>query len=322
MKIFLTGATGFVGNHLVNDLLANKHEVYAFVRNLEKAKPLEDKGVYLVHGDLKTKTIDLKSIKDIDVVIHLAGLLYSHDNNEFYQVNTEASAWLGEIFKKLPIKKFIFISSIAARGPNTDGSTFESEGAVSHYGKSKFNAEQKLKTIFKDNRLVIVRPPIVYGPGDTATLTLFKMFKKGMFPIMGEVPQKVSFVFVKDLAKSLLHIAEQDQTSKEALYPEDGNKGYNWIETTELAQKVFNRTIYTPTLPMGFAKTLAYGGYFLGKLFGFVPSLTKDKYLEMKHPYWFCSSESLHKGFNIPKFTPLEEGLKITKEWYEERKWL
>ena len=208
MKIFITGSSGFVGGHLSKRLLDDGHQIFALVRNRKKWDALNLEAT-VIEGDLSfTKSnqwID-KLPKDLDATIHIAGLVHTLNDQDFYDVNEKATRVLIDDLKvKYQKLNFILISSLAASGPTTiEGPAKESDptNPVSHYGRSKLGAEAAL--INESSALwnrIIIRPPIVLGPNDPAFLDVFKMVEGRVALIagLGGKEKMYSFVSVFDL---------------------------------------------------------------------------------------------------------------------------
>lgn len=327
MKILLTGATGFVGSHTAAELCRRGHEVHALVRQPvtgrnAKVEFLKNLGVHFIEGDLASLGTEQDCWPNFDVVIHVAGLIKAKRTNEFYSVNVEGTRLLLEKIKGQPLKKFIFISSIAARGPNKDRQDNQGIGPVCHYGRSKLIAEGVVLKYRSYFPVVLVRPPVVYGPGDRETLSLFKMFKKGFFPVMGREKRRISFVYVVDLAGGLASMAEQDFSSAGPFYPEEGVNGHNWDKVLGTAEVLFKKKIREVAIPLWIGKCLAGVSEAGGRVLNKTALFNRDKFEEIKHPFWFCSSESLRKAYQLSSATNLNKGFRITKEWYEGQGWL
>ncbi len=319
MKILVTGATGFVGMHLVDELISRGHEVYALVRRPAHKILLTQKGVKVLEGDLTSvKFLDLPLV---DSVIHLAGLIKAKNTDEFYRVNEDGTRHVADMFRQRSLKNFILVSSLSARGPLLHQHDEDGKGAVSHYGRSKFKAEEVAQKTLPHTPVVIVRAPIVYGPGDKETLSLFKFFKKGFFPKFGSAVYQHSFIFVKDLVVVLATLAEKADRSA-VYYPNDGENGYALDHLISLGERLFGRKIRRLPVPLFLAGTLAFISQFLGKVFGFIPLFNRDKFSEMKEPFWTCSSQNLFKDHTLPPCVKLPQGLEISKEWYEKEGWL
>ena len=316
MNILLTGATGFVGKHTTRELVHRGHQVFALVRQTSQVDFLKELDATLVFGDLSQKT--KLGLPKLDAVIHLAGLIKAKTISDFYQVNVEGTRHLVESLAQQNLKSFVHVSSMAARGPNQSRRDFTSLGPTSHYGRSKLESEKMVQNHFDPKIVTTIRPPVIYGPEDRATLILFKLFKKRFFPLIGSGDQYLSFLFVKDLAKILVDVVEHPL--QKTVSPEDGAQGYTWKEVVQIAETIYQNKILTPHLPLWSVKIIAQASEFFGKVFGFLPVFNKDKFQDAKQPFWTCSNDGFQEN-QRPK-TQLKDGLKLTKEWYETQGWV
>lgn len=314
MKVFVTGATGFVGRHTIDALLTAGHQVVALIRRQTPHQDLIDRGVVCIYGDL-SGTLETPLPSDVDVVIHIAGLIKARYKEDFYRVNVSGTQWICEQFKGKPLKKFILISSIAARGPNESATSYHSAGPVSHYGKSKRLAEDAASLF--DQPLTIIRPPIVYGPSDRETLLFFKMFQKGRVWTPGYFERKNSFIYVKDLAALLANPLQLEQG---VYHPDDGKVGgYTWNEVAGFASQSLQRPVKVSQLPLTMAYMAALASEGVSSLLGRLPILNRDKYNEMKCPGWFFEGRGLGERIQV---TPLSDGFLQTYQWYRQHGWL
>ncbi len=178
MKVLVTGATGFVGSHLCDLLTKNNHQVFALVRNPTKAKEFGVPGVHL-QGDLSSFEWINDLPKDLDAVVHTAGIVHSFDSKDFYDVNATATKALIEALASFDGLKFTLVSSQAAGGPSpkSNPAKEDANAAVSDYGRSKRLAEEYVACAPKSWSVSVVRPPMVIGPRDPAVLDIFKMVK-------------------------------------------------------------------------------------------------------------------------------------------------
>lgn len=324
-KILLTGATGFVGSHVARLLREAGHEVIAIVRTSSQDNYLRYLGIKLLYGSLEDPLLNKISqqIPGVDAVIHMAGIIKARKLSDFEKINTSGSANIYALAKKINVPRFVFVSSIAARGPNLPGLIESELKPVSVYGKSKRVAEDLLLQEKKGPKLVIMRPPVVYGPGDRETLTLFRYFEKGIFPVVGNGAKKISFVYVEDLAKILMQAVLSPQVGVGPYYPEDGSCGYSWHQVHQVAEKIYQKKIRKIKIPLTVAKIAVSFSELYSKLKKKAPMLSRDKYAEMKQDSWTCSVEPCLKelGYRQPLIS-LEEGLDRARQWYLEKGWL
>ncbi|MEO0225743.1 MAG: NAD-dependent epimerase/dehydratase family protein, partial [candidate division WOR-3 bacterium] len=205
-KILVTGATGFVGSHIVDELLASDlFEVHTLIRKTSSLLYLKDKPVILHYGNILDYNSLLSSLAGIDIIIHSAGLIRARNFHQFYQYNTIGTEnLLRAALATKTAQKFIYISTQAASSPSRDGRCICEEDVahpVSQYGRSKRLAEIVLKQ-YKDKISVIaLRPVAVYGPRDRETLKILQLLKLGFFIRPALKKTTVCLIYVKDLAR-------------------------------------------------------------------------------------------------------------------------
>lgn len=209
MKIMVTGATGFVGRKLVESL-ATKYEVVAIVRRKEQLIPSVEQRVV---PDISSSTDWSGIMRDIDVVIHLAARVHVMQETEddplaaFRSVNVRGTRTLAEEAANQGVKKFIFMSSIKVHGEETHDhpySAADTPSPVDPYGISKWEAEQELRSVSRVTGLpiVILRPPVIYGPGVKGNiLRLAKLTSKKIPLPFGAVHNRRSMISVQNLLK-------------------------------------------------------------------------------------------------------------------------
>lgn len=324
-KILITGATGFVGSHVAKLLKESGHEVIALVRNSSQDNYLRYLGIKLVYGNIEDPLLSKLSqqLPNVDVCIHLAGIIKTKKISDFELINTKGSANVYGLCKKVGVPRFVFVSSIAARGPNRIGVADTELQPVSHYGRSKRVAEEIIKKERNGPSLVIIRPPVVYGPGDRETLTLFRFIKRGFFPIIGSGAKRVSFIYVEDLAKMLAAAATGHKVKEGPYYPEDGSSGYSWLQIHQMAERITKQKIRKIHIPHVVAKTMMSVGEFYAKLKKRAPMLSRDKYAEIKQDAWTCDVQDILSDFELDDpLVPLNIGLEKARNWYIEKGWI
>jgi nucleoside-diphosphate-sugar epimerase len=210
MRILITGGTGFIGHHLVQQLTARGDHVIALVRSPAKAAEKLPPGTETLAGDLSLFANPSTVLPACDVVIHLAGVVAADTLAEYDAINFRAVADLVECLKRQTWKpqRLLFASSLAAAGPSTSRPWTEADTLhpIDAYGVAKAKAEVVMREApFPTTSF---RPPIVFGPGDDATLTLFKSARAGVGMCVGGAPQALSFVDVRDLVDAIVLMAD------------------------------------------------------------------------------------------------------------------
>ncbi len=252
LNILVTGATGFVGQHLIECLKLDGYNIKAISRKLIP-------GVDTVICDFLEDNIPENALKDIDIVFHLAG--YAHDlKNEpgieqtYQKINVNVTADLLSLSAKHNVKKFIFVSSVKAGGILakrmcvSEEEQGEPEGV---YGKTKREAELKiLETGRKSSiHVSILRPALIYGPKVKGNLQLMMQgIKKGWFPPLPETGNRRSMIHVDDVVQALLLLASNQQSNGEIFIITDG-RTYSSRDIYEIISSTLGRRIPRWTVP-------------------------------------------------------------------------
>jgi Nucleoside-diphosphate-sugar epimerases len=220
----VTGGTGFIGSHTVEQLIAEGFHVRCLIRpHQTNLRWLQGLPVDLVKGDLLNSASILKSIEDAEYIIHIAGTTKAKRKSEFFTGNVTTTNNLLLAASQLKhLKKFCFISSLTAVGPSPTGIPLN-ETAPCHpitaYGKSKLEAERLCKNYSEKLPIVIIRPPAVFGPRDTDILEIFKWVNHGLKPILGSSAKTLSLVYAPDLAKGIVRRSMIEPSAKHTISP-------------------------------------------------------------------------------------------------------
>jgi nucleoside-diphosphate-sugar epimerase len=333
LKIFVTGATGFVGSHLCHHLSKAGHIVYGLARSNSKFNKMNI-NANCVEGSLskdKNLTFISQLPNDLDAVFHTAGVVSSYDLNEFYDINYHATENLIKNLKdKYKELNFILISSMAAAGPQA---TLESDvpNPVSHYGKSKLLAEKALLTLSPRRwQKTVVRPPMIIGPGDTAVLDLFKMVKKKLILVAGldGLNNQYSFICVFDLIQLLQRTLDKTLASNEE---SQTMKIYfsshpDIIMMEELLNKIQEKLgikkMRYIKLPIFIIRLVSY----ILKTFSFLMKeklpLTPDKVSELAPSKWVCSGKLSEDELSLEYKWDLDKTITSTLADYQSRGWI
>ncbi len=209
----VTGATGFVGGHLVDQLRARGDEVVALVRSPAKAGRLAEQGVTLVRGDLHDHAAMRAAVDGADVIYHVAALTGAVDEAEFLAANRDGTAHLLAAARAAGHgPRFVLVSSMAAGGPARRDMPRIADGddqPVTMYGRSKLASERVLRG--EPLPWTILRPPSVYGPRDRDNfLTVFRAARLGVAPVFGDGSMQLSLIHVEDLAAAIIAAGTRD----------------------------------------------------------------------------------------------------------------
>ena len=325
MRVLLTGATGFVGSHILEKLLSDKHEVICPVRKTSKLNYIENCDAIIKYAHLDDDMSLQTLVNSVDVVVHCAGAVRALDFDGYYRVNTLLTSKIVDAVKKNKdhIKKFIYISSQSAVGPSLSESPkeFGNEEPVSDYGRTKLSAEKEVKKLEGFVPYVILRPAAVYGPRDKDIFTVFKIVhNKISLKIISK--HLVQIVYVEDIAKIIAKIITPEAviTDNKIYSVCDGNI-YSWRDIADTIAKVNNiSTIFT--IPVfDFVFKLA------GMFYNVIEKITKkpqvlnvQKVEEILQENWVVGNKQIVNDIGF-EFEKLENGARKTYNWYKENKW-
>ncbi|MCP4149000.1 MAG: NAD-dependent epimerase/dehydratase family protein, partial [bacterium] len=218
-KILITGAAGFVGSHLVRELLKTGAQVVCLIHPQEDTYRIDDLQVTKIYADITKKESLSEAVKDVDYIFHLAAVLGSVDSETFFNVNCQGTKNLVELCleQKINLKRFLFVSSIAVVGPSGKKKIFDETtpyNPVTEYGKSKLKAEQYLVSIKDKLPFTTVRLPLVYGPYSKGGLFVFyKLLNKRLNVSFGGGASNLAFVW--DVVNGMILAAESAGTLSE-----------------------------------------------------------------------------------------------------------
>jgi uncharacterized protein YbjT (DUF2867 family) len=290
MILALSGATGFVGSHLLDLALAEGHQIRALTR---RPQP-ERAGVTWVAGDL-ADTAALASLVDgADTVVHLAGLVNAPDRAGFARGNVDGTR---AMVAASTGKRFVHVSSLAAREPK-----------LSDYGWSKAEAERIVTT--SDLDWTIVRPTGIYGPRDSEMREMFRMAKRGvvLLPPRG----RVSLIAVEDLARLLLAIATQGGP-RAILEADDGSTGYTHADLAHAIGRAVGRKVRALHMPVTALRLAARADM---RRRGTRAKLTLDRVGYLAHPDWTAVPARRPSPALWQPRIALDAGLAATAAWY------
>jgi dihydroflavonol-4-reductase len=326
MKAFITGATGFVGSHLVDRLLEKGYDVFCLVRKTSNLQWLKDKNIHLVEGDLFSNDVLAATIKDMDYIFHVAGVVKSKDKAGFEKGNFLATKNLLELtLKNNPnIKKFIHISSGAVCGPNPDDKPMDEKyepKPKTTYGITKKMAEDEVIK-FKDKLpVVIIRPPAVFGPRDTEIFIYFKTFAGGLNSVIGFKEKYLSLIYVDDLVNGIILAAEKN-TASGSIYFICSDKEYNWNEIGNTTSKLLGKKAIKLRIPHWLVYTVGAIAQSFSIFSKKAATLNLEKCFDITRKKWVFSNEKAKKELGFKEQFSLEESFGKTIDWYKEMKWL
>jgi nucleoside-diphosphate-sugar epimerase len=307
----LTGATGFLGLHVLPALARAGFQVRILARRAAAPAAWDGLSYETVHGDLSSPQALQALLQDADLVVHAAGLIKARRPADFYAVNRDGTAALAQAARRIaPQARFLMVSSLAAREPQ-----------LSDYAASKRQSEQAAQATFADaaGQLCILRPPAIYGPWDRETLTLFKATRNRFAPVAGH--GRTAVVHVQDVAAAIAALAQNWRHGVFALADLRPN-GYSMQELLGTMAQATGGTPHLLQLPDTLVLAAGHAAGFLNRLTGQAHIFGAGKAREMLHQDWTVSpAEALPAEIYAPRYT-LEQGVADTVAWYRRAGWL
>lgn len=351
-RVLVTGATGFIGRHLVRRLVESHCRVWSLVRDATRSR-LPGDDLDLTNSQLLTGDVtDQESLNRAldqsrpDVVMHLAGLVRTLHRDAFMRINADGARNIAAACaaRQTP-PVLVAVSSLAAAGPSraakscaekTSADQPRREGdapaPVSAYGRSKLAGEQAVATCAAALPITIVRPPIVFGPGDRAIINMCKPIARwGVHPVFSSGDSRLSLVHVDDLVAGLLLAAVKgerlpspdEEHAGRGIYFLAADEQPTYAEFGQLIAHALGRSsprlVHVPTPVM---KLVGAGAEAIGLIRQRTSWLNRDKVTEALAGSWTCTSEKARTHLGWSPTAPLRERLHETVQWYREARWL
>jgi dihydroflavonol-4-reductase len=333
MKALVTGASGFIGSTLIEELGTLGFDVRALMRRTSSSANLESLKYERIDGDLSDSDSLRRAIRDVNYVFHLAGAITARDRNDFLIHNAEGTRRLAEAVAEVRpgLSRFVYVSSLAAGGPvGSLQPRVESENdqPVSAYGESKLQGERELLQFRHVYPISIVRPPMVYGPKDKATFIFVQTVSRNIVPIFrgtqGNGQKYYSVIHVKDLVRGIVQagVAPLAKVPSGEVFYLAGDGIVTYENLMMVIAEHLNRAPLKIRVP-NFALTCAAVGLTaFGKITNRKFPLNLDKLNEILPDYWICSSQKAKGMLGFAPEFDFSNGMANAIDWYKRQKWI
>ncbi len=339
-RVFVTGASGFVGRNLVRRLAARGCEIRCLVRPTSSTRFLRKIGAELRFGTLFDSASLADAIDGCDCVFHVAGLTRALSESDLMQVNARGAWCVAQACSLQPDPPvLVLISSLAAAGPCPLGqirSESDRPTPTSAYGHSKRAGEIAVERFAEQVPTTIVRPGIVFGPWGRDILPMFHAIARlGIHPIPTFSPPPLSLIHAEDLAELLVSAAQRGSrvtTHRSGDQQSPPSSGYYFACVPEyptyadlgrlIARSLGRRHVFLLHLADPFPWLVAGIVELTSKLRHRADILSVDKMREAHASSWASSPEAAERDLGFHPARPLLERICETTQWYRQRRWL
>ncbi|HEY6600097.1 MAG TPA: NAD-dependent epimerase/dehydratase family protein [Pseudomonadales bacterium] len=292
----VTGATGFIGAHLLTHLRGEGYGIRAMTRSPRAS----GNGISWIDGDLAGGRGVDELVRGADTVVHCAGAVRGAHPRDFDAINVDGTRRIAEAAAAAGVKRLLLLSSLAAREPS-----------LSMYASSKRRGEDAVRSV--DIASTVFRPPAVYGPGDNELAPLFGLMLRGIAVVPGHAG-RTSLLYVTDLARAVgAWLRAPSHRGGECFELDDGTpQGYDWTEMIRIAQTVRGAAIRRLDIPQPLLDAIGRVNLGLGRAFHRAPMLTPGKVRELFHRDWVCRTQQIRSALAWQPEVQFAEGLKRT----------
>lgn len=333
----VTGATGFIGPHLVDRLKSHGIDVRCLVRPQSNVQPLTERGVQLASGDVTNPESLSAALADVDYVFHLAGLTKAFRWRDMLHVNEQGVRNVAQACaRRSQPPVLVVVSSLAAAGPMPRGglrSPADPPTPVSHYGRSKRAGELAAAEFANQAPITVVRPPAVFGEADQNCLSIFLPIAKfGCHGVVRGGRDRLSLIHVTDLAQAL-HLAAQRGRRLQASGDDiELGRGYYFAAANEhpdqtelgllIGSALGRQRVRVLKMPMVGPWMLGTLGEVLGRMRRQPTIVNWDKIREISAGSWTCDPATAQEELGFVPAAPLADRLRQTADWYRQHGWL
>ncbi len=326
MNILITGATGYIGQHLVTRLIKMDHQCFCIVRDTDKACEIFPKSdnIKFFAANI-TKINDLQKhtaeIRQADCIIHCAGLLakWNSTADELYSINSKAGLNLLNVADKINLRHFICISAGGVTGPVAGPPADEMYqcNPFTLYEKSKYEGEKNIEKYCYEFNIpfTILRPTFTYGPADPHKLALFRLVNKGLILTFGGGESVNHPVYIDDLIEGICLSLEKGGHGQ--TYIIGGGKPVSKKEFQETIAQVLNKKVIRVNVPKWLTFLIAHIMEGISKVFHINPVISLSRAIMMCNNFGYNIEKAKKELGYQPKYD-LKTGMINTINYYKQ----
>jgi dihydroflavonol-4-reductase len=316
--VAVTGATGFIGRHLTADLVARGVRVRAIVR--PGSRSVEPPGATIVRAPLEARAL-AEALAGVDAVVHLAGVVSAVDAGTYAAINAEGTRAVAAAADAVGTR-LVHISSLAAAGPapaSTPRGEDDPPAPLTPYGRSKLDSERALHAL-PSLRWTVLRPGVVYGPGDRAVLPLFKLAAGLVAPVVGRPGAAYTFVYISDVVRAIG--AALEGTSVGLTFFVGHPHPVTPRGLLETIQRAIGSRSALIHVPMPVTRVAAEVCEVVGRVTGRAMLINRWRYAELAAEGFVCRVDRMRDVLGVTAAVDLASGIAKTAEWYRREGWL
>ncbi len=323
--VLLTGATGFVGSHVIEAADKFGLQLRALVRKPADATRLRAAGVESVQGALEDAAALREAVSGTNAVLHLAAATKARSPGEYQQANVAGTqAIIDAMLDAAPRPaRLIYLSSLAAVGPPVNGRPVTRDDTprpLTTYGRTKLAGEKVCEVAADRFQVSILRAPAVYGPRDRDVFQFFRLANRGIVPLPRAATGRVQMIHVRDLARSLLLAATS--SAARGVYHVAEARSYDWEEMARMVGQALGKRVRVPRIPTPVIGAAAILSETISGVMGRSTIFNREKADELTVPGWLCETDLARRDFGFEAHIPLQEGFNETANWYKINGWL
>ncbi len=323
----MTGGTGFVGSHLVDEFLRAGHRVRCLVRSKRRLGWLEGKNVELAVGDCTRLDTLASAVEDAEFVVHAAAATWAARRSDYFLINTAGTHNLLTVCAAhaTALRRFVFVSSQAAAGPARHARRGLTERdpprPISAYGESKLLAEYYVRSERDRIPSVILRPSAVYGPRDRNFLPYIRMAKRGFLVEFGRGRRVASLCQVRDLSSAVV-AATQRVVESGAVYFLADVEPYAWSDVERAVCAALGIDARHLIMPQWCLRAAATVGQVFGSVANRPVRINAERAAELLEKNWVCEVGRAVTELGFAPRTVLPKGIQELVRWYQQQHWL
>lgn len=335
LKVLITGASGFIGGFLVREALNRGYEVWAGIRTGSSRARLRDERIRFIDLFYEEEDRLKKQLEDFrrehgawDYIVHNAGITKTTDKSDFFRINAGNTRRFTDALNAADCRpdKFLLMSSLSSYGKGdekgfTPLSLDDEQHPDTAYGMSKLEAENCVRN---QNYFpyIILRPTGVYGPGDRDYFMEIKSIRSGFDFAVGMTPQRITFIYVKDLASVVFLALEKEDVKNRHYFVADGDVYTDRSFGRMIGDILSKKRVLRLRIPAGAVYIACLFAEIAGRLIHKSMTLNTDKYKILKQRNWICDVAPLREDLGFTPAYPLRKGLEETIAWYLDEGWL